>query len=317
MRLSRHINNKRGTFADKCNKSKVGSWETAICFHKCLLLFFKVSAGHELLEWWTYHSSRAPHNFIMSLLTELLPDSYYRAAARLWCLNRKCMALRRWFGCVLHLLKRPCTGPVMTKLGVSDRSNVTRSRLQLQIARMHARFLQRSCAASCFLANRWQMFAVGVQMPFVVLCAAATEASPLLDPPPPSPRPWCHCRMVVKILEKMRTSLNLSWALHVSPCTLVGLHWFNFTLLHPRHSTPLGLMLIFIAVASQWKEQSKTKLAEQRNFSVAVLSPDRRPRLWASFLLRSLKTPCLRTGDATCLPKGGDTMSTPPTTVSP
>lgn len=49
---------------------------------------------------------------------------------------------------------------------------------------------------------------------------------------------------------------------------------------------------------------------------MSILSFHRRHRLWASFLLRSSKNPCLHSGDATCLPKDGDTMSTPLTMVS-
>lgn len=157
MRLSRNTNTKNG-WALQTNVINQ-KWEIEklpfVFINVCCFIFQSVSRVQTL--WIMKHTSRwqsrAPHNFIMSLLTKLLPDSHYRATARLWCLNRKYMALRHWFGVVLHLLKRPCKGPVMTKLGVSDRSNVARSRLQLQIACVH-RFCKRSCTASCFLANR-------------------------------------------------------------------------------------------------------------------------------------------------------------------
>lgn len=299
---------KRMGFADKCNKSKVGNWETAIRFHKCLLFYFsKCQQGTNSLnnEHTSCWQSRAPHNFIMSLLTKLLPDSYYRATTRLWCLNRKYMALRHWFGVVLHLLKRPCKGPVMTKLGVSDRSNVARSRLQLQIACMH-RFCNALARPLVFSLIDSRCLQSGSNCRSLRCCDRGSGEPPstmmsLLDG---CENTWENENLIEPQLSTARVFLH------------AGLQWFNFTLLHPHHSTLSGPMLIFIAAASRVERTKLNQTAEQRNFSVAILSLDRRPRLWASFLLRSSKTPCLRLGDATCLPKGGDTMSTPPTTVS-
>lgn len=64
------------------------------------------------------------------------------------------------------------------------------------------------------------------------------------------------------------------------------------------------------------KNKAEPTLQNRDIFSISILSFYRRHRLWANFLLRSSKNPCLHSGDATCLRKDGDTMSTPQTMVS-
>lgn len=215
------------------------------------VLFFKCQQGTNSLnnEHTSCRLSRAPHNFIRSLLTKLLPDSYYRATARLWCLNRKYMVLRLWFGVVLHLLKRPCKGPVMTKLGVSDRSNVARFGLQLQIACMH-RFCNALARPLVFSQIDSRCLQSGSNCRSLRCCDRGSGEPPstmmsLLDG---CENTWENENLIEPQLSTASVFLQ------------AGLQWFNFTLLHPHHTTLSGLMLIFIAAASRWKEQSKTKL---------------------------------------------------------
>lgn len=102
---------------------------------------------------------------------------------------------------------------------------------------------------------------------------------------------WCHWLVVVKYLRK--------WEPHWSSaecCTF---------LVHPdlRRFCFICFYIVYEPVIdSFWR-------------CCCVLCFDRGLRLWVSSLLRTSETPCLLSGGATCLHRGGDTTSTPLTMV--
>lgn len=94
-----------------------------------------------------------------------------------------------------------------------------------------------------------------------------------------------------EILEEMRTSLKLSWVLHISCAS--------------RSPVVLFHLLLYVygpVIDSYW-------------CCYCVLCFDRGLRLWVNSLLRTSETPCLLSGGATCLHRGGDITSTPLTMV--
>lgn len=114
-----------------------------------------------------------------------------------------------------------------------------------------------------------------------------------------------------EILEKMRTSLKPSWALHIPRASWSSVVSFHLLLLSPAYVWATTDCLLWVHVGVKTAEQEKIQCWS------SFLCSDRRPRRWASSLLKTSKTHCPLSGDATCPPKGGGTTSTPLTMVSP
>lgn len=165
------------------------------------------------------------------------------------------------------------------------------------------------CALSCVA----QLYAVcthsasGAQAlrQFFVLCVAAVVAQPALL--------WCHWLPVVKYLRKWEPH----WTLNTVHVVFISCEAWSSVVL-------FGLFYLFISSNYFNYDRPLRSFNSPPLCSWACLwlvTPtcfvcfDRGQHLWVSSLSRTSETPCLLSGDATCLHKGGNITSTPQATV--